>query len=226
MNPRLKYEWADAVMSESGPRSSTVRLVLLVLSTHMNGDGSKCFPGIPLLVKETALHRSTVLEAIRQAKADGWIAVEKIPRSGQRGGAYSFYHPLTPTNTVAEDDPLKSEYGRPEHEIGRPERSNTVAEDDPTTNTETSPLETPSGNLQNIAIALKEVPTDWTPPGELTEHSTLYELLTPAEKQLVAIEVAGSDIIAVQPRELQLLPANRLLQFQYAAFSRNGRGAA
>ena len=154
MNDRIKYLWWDAIMSESGPPRSTVRLVLAALFKHMAGDGSKCFPSIPLLATETALHRATVLEAIREAKADGWIAVDKRPRSGQRGGAYSYYHPLFPSNTVAEDDGLEREIGRPkhpntvaeddglereigrpehqigrpEHQIGRPECSNTVAE--------------------------------------------------------------------------------------------------
>ena len=246
MNDRLKYVWWDAIMSESGPRS-TVRLVMAALFKHMAGDGSKCFPSIPLLAAETALHRATVLEAIREAKADGWIAVDKRPRSGQRGGAYSYYHPLFPSNTVplddvnkhpntvAEDDGLEREIGRPAHkigrpecQIGRPECSNTVAEDDPSTpskSPEKSPMEISRRKSPSFAIALdEEIPPEWTPPDELTEPKALFDRLTPDELRMASREILGHDMASVGPRDLEQLRPESRRQLEYAVWSRNGQG--
>lgn len=230
---RLKYEWSEAIMSESGPTSSTVRLVLLVLFTHMNGDGSNCYPGVRMIATKTGLHRTTVMEAIRQAREDGWIAVEKR-RGGKRGGDYHYYRPLFPTKAVAESDryengeavaepdQLGNRSGRDGHGSGRFQPLEVVGEAD-LTNTETSPLETPWEKSPDFAIALLEpIPSEWQPPEKLTEYSALYSSLTDAERQFVAVELTGTEAVAVQPRELINLSSDTLRQLQYAAASRNG----
>ena len=237
MNPLLKYEWSEAVMSESGPRSSTVRLVLLVLFTHMNGDGSNCFPGVRMIATKSGLHRTTVMKAIQEAEADGWIAIDKR-RGGKQGGDYHYYHPLIPTKAVAEPDQygngkavgeryhLEAESGRNEHGSGRSQHPEVVGEAD-LTNTGTSPLETPREKSPRFAIALNEdIPSEWTPPEELTGDTNLFASLTDAEKRFVAEKLTGSASIVVQSRELSNLPSETRRQLQYAAASRNGSVAA
>ena len=66
------YDWRNAVASRQGPANDTTRLVLLVLSLHMNPQGV-AWPSQDHLVQRTALGRRTVQRALERAESEGWI---------------------------------------------------------------------------------------------------------------------------------------------------------
>jgi DNA-binding transcriptional ArsR family regulator len=75
--PSALFEWRRQVLaSELG---SSARLVALVLSTHMNGDGASCWPGQRRLARETALARSTVRAALDELERAGFIDRDQRP---------------------------------------------------------------------------------------------------------------------------------------------------
>lgn len=76
------FDWRKAMLSDMGP-APTTRLVLMVISTHMNGDGASCFPSITTLAAETGLSRRVVIEHIAKAAEDGWIRKAPKGLSGQ-----------------------------------------------------------------------------------------------------------------------------------------------
>lgn len=85
--------WRDAlVASEVG---ASARLVGFVLSTHMNGSGGSCYPGIRLLGEETRLARQTVIDGVRELERAGLIEVER--GAGTRSSSYQAILPsVTP----------------------------------------------------------------------------------------------------------------------------------
>ncbi len=101
-----RWEWTQAILSEDGPNGATVRLTLLGLARHMDGDGRRCFPSIERLAKVTHLSDRTVRRSIRQAEASGWLA--RLPRG--RGYQYRPQIPVTVTGN-----------GVKEHRSERPE---------------------------------------------------------------------------------------------------------
>jgi len=84
-----KFEWIKAVKSNAGPKSSTTRLVLMTLSTHMDNSGGSCFPSIDLLARETALSKKFVGLHLQEAVNQGWLVRESRKSSGQ---AWRQYH--------------------------------------------------------------------------------------------------------------------------------------
>ncbi len=104
MAVELKYEWINAVKGEYGPKSSTTRYVLLMLSTHMNIDGSNCFPSIALLSAETKLSKRVVGLHLSKAEALGWIKRQSVKSSGQAWRRYN-YQPCIPKGGYLESAP-------------------------------------------------------------------------------------------------------------------------
>jgi hypothetical protein len=92
--------WRDAVVASDLPASS--RLVLLVLSTHMNAAGGSCHPGTRRLAQESGLSRNTVLDALKACIDDGWLEVE--PGIGRRTNAYTAALPLWLSDRATTDD--------------------------------------------------------------------------------------------------------------------------
>jgi GntR family transcriptional regulator len=93
------FTWRGAIASDDGPRDhtlslkdggtvavkgATMRQVALALSLHMNERGGSCFPGVPLLARETLLHERTVQRAIAGLQDLGWLEVTRRPRPGER----------------------------------------------------------------------------------------------------------------------------------------------
>lgn len=79
----FKFNWRKIVLSSEGPKSSTTRLVLLVLFTHMNSDGGSCYPTIVQIAEEAALSEKAVKQHLKQAGEDGWVEIYEHQGAGQ-----------------------------------------------------------------------------------------------------------------------------------------------
>jgi hypothetical protein len=97
------FEWRKLIASERGPDSLT-RLVLFVLSFHMDRNGNNCFPSIDLLSRETNLVPSTVKNRLARAQAAGWLSKSKRKRS-TKGWNQNIYSPLIPSFASPCDGP-------------------------------------------------------------------------------------------------------------------------
>ena len=84
-SPSLVIAWRDAVRDALLP--PTTKLIAMILSTHMNGDGGSCYPGTKSLMAETGLKRTAVYEHLAELEREGWLRSEK--RSG-RGGPRAY----------------------------------------------------------------------------------------------------------------------------------------
>jgi hypothetical protein len=68
-----------AVMSDvwrSTLRDATQVAVLICLANFADDDGSNCFPGIPRIARMVRYSERTVIRAIAELEAEGWITVE------------------------------------------------------------------------------------------------------------------------------------------------------
>lgn len=63
--------------------TSTVRHVGLTLSLHMDARGGSCYPGIPLLARETGYEGSAVSRAVAELRHHGLIEVTRTGRSNR-----------------------------------------------------------------------------------------------------------------------------------------------
>jgi len=89
MSPRTKllndqstrlFDWRLATAEADLP--ATTKHVALVLSLHMNRAGESCFPGIPLLQRQTSLSRSTVQDHLRALASLQWLERRLRPGRG------------------------------------------------------------------------------------------------------------------------------------------------
>lgn len=94
------FSWRSAIC-DSGLTPSA-RHVALTLSLHMNERGGSCFPSISTLEAETGLSRNTVLTALRQLEAGGWITVKRSERAVNR---YTATLPPSAITALAEAAP-------------------------------------------------------------------------------------------------------------------------
>jgi len=130
----VKYKWIDAVKSNAGPKSSTTRLVLMMLSTHMGNNGGSCFPSIDLLARETLLSKRVVGLHLQQATMQGWLVRESRKSSGQAWRQYH-YSPNIPgggdldaKKVVTLSQHLNKKGGYPEDKGGYPEGKKVVTQ--------------------------------------------------------------------------------------------------
>ena len=107
--------WIRIVASEDGPASSTTRLVLLVLASHMDLDGGSCFPSVRTLVRETGLSNRSVVVHLALADKDGWI--ERTESGTDQGWKRHIYQAVFPARLEPErgaaDAPPFGEGGEP-----------------------------------------------------------------------------------------------------------------
>ena len=99
--PRTRLlSWRDAIADTDLPPH--VKLVAFVLSLHMNRQGSSCFPGRELLMRQSSLGKSAVMAHLKALEDAGWLTSEK--RAG-RGGprAYVATFPRSVELAVAAD---------------------------------------------------------------------------------------------------------------------------
>jgi hypothetical protein len=91
-----RFEWLRALRDSELP--SSAKLVALMLSTHMAGDGSSCFPSVPTLAMETSLSERCVQKHVRLLCSTGWLTVH----TGGGRARPNRYLPSTPLNPERE----------------------------------------------------------------------------------------------------------------------------
>lgn len=92
------FTWRSALAESDLP--PTLRHVGLTLSLHMNERGGSAFPSHTTLARETGLHRATVIKALGDLEARGYV--EREPGGGR--GHTTTYRATVPAETVAHDD--------------------------------------------------------------------------------------------------------------------------
>ena len=71
--PAESFRWVWRLAICESDLSATARHTAHVLATHMNADGGSCYPSLDRLVSETRHSRATVVKAIRELEARGYI---------------------------------------------------------------------------------------------------------------------------------------------------------
>lgn len=94
--------WTKAVVSKHGPPKSTTRHILLTLATHMNGDGTSCYPSQERLATETCMCHVPIYRHLKIAENLGWIARWQ-QKEGGRKWALTYYEATFPSNVPAEE---------------------------------------------------------------------------------------------------------------------------
>ena len=96
-----RFSWELEVLGPSGPASSTMRLVLLVIGSHVRKRGSvECWPSTLTLAAKTQLSQHSVIEHINGAVSMGWLEKRQgqMPGMKRRGSIYKLRLPgLIPT---------------------------------------------------------------------------------------------------------------------------------
>ena len=120
-----KTVFQRSICDKDSSLSSKARLVLFVLSTHMNNTCGSCWPGQRTIAEETGLSRSTVQRALEECKEKGWIRVYNA-RRGKLGGVKHSYQGIIskkyrdklknsskrpPKKVVAQEDHVKENIG-------------------------------------------------------------------------------------------------------------------
>jgi hypothetical protein len=127
-----KFDWQRVVASTAGPKSPTIRHVLLTLSIYMQADGSSCFPSFGTLAKATGLSRRSIYRSIGEAEADGWL---KVKHQKMGNGFHSNrYTPIIPIRVGTEDP-----HGRDTHSLPRDKDSLSVGTENHKAGTQGSP---------------------------------------------------------------------------------------
>ena len=121
-----RWQWRELFASEHGPDDPSTRLVLFVLSLHMNQDGGNAFPAQELIAKRSGLSVRSVRTHLANAAQAGWL---KIYQKTQKGKAwYVHEYVATIPDELAEfctakpweDDP---QWQRPANSAGRSTKS-------------------------------------------------------------------------------------------------------
>jgi hypothetical protein len=116
--PLSRFEYERALLSDTGPASSTARLVLLVIASHVRRRGSaECWPSIRTLEAETRLSGRCVIDTINEATAAGWIAKreDQVHEMRRRGSVYTLRLPAT----LTAERGSTLDHGRPLNEVQR-----------------------------------------------------------------------------------------------------------
>jgi hypothetical protein len=67
------FEWQKAVCSEHGPSSSVARLILMVVSLHMDPDGGNAWPSQETIAERAAITSRCVVTHLGNAVRLGWL---------------------------------------------------------------------------------------------------------------------------------------------------------
>jgi hypothetical protein len=106
---RPVHIWRDLIRSEDGPKSSTIRHILIDLGTFMDGDGGNCYPTQDTLEKTTGIYIKTISKHLKQARLDGWIKIIGHKGEGQAWRNH-VYRPRLPDKVVAKHHHLIRQY--------------------------------------------------------------------------------------------------------------------
>ena len=63
---------------------------LMILGTHMNSEGGRCWPSQARLAEESGAHRRTIRRHLEEAAAAGWLFRVRHAGSGQSWAKYSY----------------------------------------------------------------------------------------------------------------------------------------
>lgn len=136
------HGWRDRVASDDGPPSTT-RLVLLVLSLHMNRTGW-CHPKVATVARRSSLSERIVSEHLREAARAGWIEIGRRPGKLYRQRTYQACWPTSPDPPSGEagshDPPLpdlpapltlpsRGTHLRVNHPLNHPTRNGELGQD-------------------------------------------------------------------------------------------------
>jgi hypothetical protein len=94
---KFMFTWRDAIRSSELP--STTRLVLYVISFHLNLDGSSAFPTQETVARECGLSLRAVKKHLELAQQSGWLT--RSPRIRHGHASFRFgtdYVPRIPTH--------------------------------------------------------------------------------------------------------------------------------
>lgn len=94
------FSWQSAVLGSDC--TSTVKLVLLVIGTHMNQHGAGAFPSYARIAQHASLSRRATVAAVQEAERAGWL---KLTRRERDNGSCSSneYEVSFPANGSAPD---------------------------------------------------------------------------------------------------------------------------
>lgn len=172
------------------------------MATRANMDGTRVFPGVARLARETGWSERTVSTGLRRLEASGFVV--KVRKGNSRAGKADEYQLVMPTESPAPDDKCYLQPATPSPEGQRdhrqvtppsPEREGTPPEQDQIISTKTEP------DQSNLAAA-KEMseeeisriaPSFWD-DDEIANGSATWPSTTPATE--------------VPPTTPQLLPVD------------------
>jgi hypothetical protein len=117
-----RWQWRELIASEHGPADPSTRLVLFVLSLHMNENGENAFPAQKLIAQRAGLSERSVRTHINLAADAGWLRIYQKPQKGKAWFVHE-YQATIPDRLAElckarpwEDDP---NWKRPENSAGR-----------------------------------------------------------------------------------------------------------
>lgn len=96
--------WRRRVISDAGPKQSTMRLLLLVLATHSDAN-LICYPSERTLAAEAALTVRAVRKHLQAAECDGWIS--RTRAAYKRGRWWHTVYQLT-NPAISREEPRSS----------------------------------------------------------------------------------------------------------------------
>ena len=121
-NKPLLYVWRNLVCSDYGPKSLT-RLVLLVLSLHMNSTGGSCFPSADTVAKRAGISKRAACEHLKTAAEKGWIIRSPRAKSGQGWRRWSYQAAIPAGLRSDRESPTCPNVEQSASEIGNRRRS-------------------------------------------------------------------------------------------------------
>lgn len=116
-----RYTWIKAMLESD--LASTTRLAAFALSTHGLADGTRIFPGIRLLARETRLSARAVSEHLDILVRRGFLAREA--RSGDTAGARGFTYTLLVPGVLTDD----AHKPRPTRAAARTKKASVLTQD-------------------------------------------------------------------------------------------------
>ena len=119
------FTWRSALVEDERLIAST-RHVALTLSLYMSERGDSAFPSVESLAKDCARGKSTIVAAIAQLEACGWLEVERAPgKAGGRGRTNAYRAVISrtvPQQTVSVNGPeAETVLSEPETVLSEPE---------------------------------------------------------------------------------------------------------
>ncbi len=88
------WSWRQVILRSS--LSSTTKLVLLALSSHMNDHGEGCYPSLDTIAQEASLTKKAVVTHIANAVAAGFLVKDRMHLSGKKWASNEYRASIPP----------------------------------------------------------------------------------------------------------------------------------